>query len=41
MGGIFAYLYERTGTLIAPIAIHSLHNGLIVTLALVFGESVG
>ena len=40
LGGLLAYLYERTGSLIAPIAVHVLHNTLLLSLAMVFRQLV-
>lgn len=37
LAAIFTYLYERTGNLIAPIAVHALHNGIVVALSLMIG----
>ena len=31
LGVLLSYLYSRTGTLAAPITVHALHNGLMVT----------
>lgn len=36
LGCLLAYLYERTGSLVAPMTIHILHNTYLLTLALVF-----
>ncbi len=38
LGCLLAYLYERTGSLIAPITIHILHNTYLLSLALVFRQ---
>ena len=35
LGCLLAYLYERTGSLISPLAIHIVHNSLLMSLALV------
>ncbi len=36
LGGLLAYLYERTGSLVSPLAVHVLHNTFLMVLALVF-----
>ena len=38
LGCLLAYLYERTGSLIAPMTIHILHNTYLLSLALVFRQ---
>jgi len=38
LGGLLAYLYERTGSLITPITVHVLHNTLLLSLAIVFRQ---
>ena len=35
LGSLLAYLYERTGTLLAPLTIHILHNTLLMSFALI------
>lgn len=37
LGLLLAYMYEKTGSLVSPIIIHILHNGLMITL-LFFGK---
>lgn len=37
MGGIFAWVYRRTGTLWAPIAAHILNNGIALAVLQVYG----
>jgi len=37
MGAAFCWLYQRTGTLWAPIAAHALNNAVALTLLMVFG----
>lgn len=36
LGCLLAYLYERTGSLISPLAIHVVHNSLLMSVALVW-----
>ena len=36
LGCVLAYLYERTGSLASPLAVHILHNTFLMSLALVF-----
>ena len=36
LGCLLAYLYERTGSLAAPIAVHVFHNSLLLVAAMVF-----
>ncbi len=36
LGWLLAYLYERTGSLVAPMAVHVLHNTFLMSAALVF-----
>ena len=38
LGCLLAYLYERTGSLLSPLAVHILHNTLLMSLALVFRQ---
>ena len=38
LGGLLAYLYEWTGSLAAPIAVHIAHNSLLMGLAMVFRQ---
>ena len=38
LGGLLAYLYERTGSLAGPLAVHILHNTLLMSLTLVFRQ---
>lgn len=38
LGSLLAYLYERTGSLLAPLAVHVLHNTLLMSLALTFRQ---
>ncbi|MBI2104317.1 MAG: CPBP family intramembrane metalloprotease [Candidatus Omnitrophica bacterium] len=40
LGGLLAYLYERTGSLAGPLAVHILHNTLLMSLTLVFRQLV-
>ena len=35
IGSLLAYLYERTGSLLSPIAVHILHNTLLMSIGLV------
>ena len=35
IGSLLAYLYERTGSLAAPIAVHILHNTFLMSIGLV------
>jgi membrane protease YdiL (CAAX protease family) len=35
IGSLFAYLYERTGSLLAPIAVHIVHNTFLMSIGLV------
>lgn len=41
LGCLLAYVYERTGSLIGPLAVHMFHNTLLMSLALVFRRLVG
>lgn len=36
LGCLLAHLYERTGSLASPLAVHMLHNTFLLTLAMVF-----
>jgi len=36
LGVLLAYLYERTGTLLASLLVHALHNGIMVLLMLCY-----
>jgi len=38
LGMLLAYLYERTGSLIAPMTVHILHNTLLLSLAMIFRQ---
>lgn len=38
LGSLLAYLYERTGSLLAPLAVHVVHNTLLISLAVVVRE---
>lgn len=40
LGCLLANLYERTGSLAAPLAVHVLHNTLLISTALVFRQVV-
>ena len=40
LGSLLAFVYERTGSLLAPIAIHIVHNSLLLGLAMVV-RSIG
>jgi membrane protease YdiL (CAAX protease family) len=40
LGCLLAYLYERTGSLAAPLAVHILHNTLLMSLALTVKQVV-
>ena len=35
IGSLLAYLYERTGSLAAPIAVHMLHNTFLMSIGLI------
>ena len=39
MGGIFAWVYRRTGTLWAPIAAHILNNAIALAVLQVYGSA--
>ncbi len=41
LGGLLAYLYERTGSLMSPIAVHIVHNTLLMCLSLLFRQLMG
>lgn len=41
LGCLLAYLYERTGSLMGPMAVHIVHNGLLVGLAMTMKALVG
>ncbi len=36
LGCLLAYLYERTGSLASPLAIHVLHNTFLMVLSMAF-----
>ena len=36
LGCLLAYLYERTGTIVSPLAVHVLHNTFLMSLAMAF-----
>lgn len=36
LGCLLAYLYERTGTLMSPLAVHVLHNTFLMSLAMAY-----
>ena len=36
LGCLLAYLYERTGTILSPLAVHVLHNTFLMSLAMAF-----
>ena len=36
LGCVLAYLYERTGSLASPLAIHILHNTFLMAMAMIF-----
>jgi len=38
LGGLLAYLYERTGSLAGPLAVHILHNTLLMSVTLVLRQ---
>jgi membrane protease YdiL (CAAX protease family) len=38
LGCLLANLYERTGSLASPLAVHILHNSLLMSLALVLRQ---
>ncbi len=38
LGCLLAYLYERTGSLVAPLAVHVLHNTFLIVVALTYRE---
>ena len=38
LGCLLAHLYERTGSLASPLAIHVLHNTFLMSTALVFRQ---
>jgi membrane protease YdiL (CAAX protease family) len=38
LGCLLAYLYERTGSLVSPLAVHVAHNTLLMSLAMVFRQ---
>ena len=38
LGCLLAYLYERTGSLVSPLAVHIVHNTLLLSLALTFRQ---
>ena len=38
LGLVFAWLYERTGNLLAPVAAHLVFNGISITLAILAGR---
>jgi len=38
LGWLLAYLYERTGSLLVPLAVHILHNTFLMSLALTFRQ---
>ena len=38
LGCLLAYLYERTGSLASPLAVHMLHNTLLMALAFTFRQ---
>jgi membrane protease YdiL (CAAX protease family) len=40
LGCLLAYLYERTGSLVAPLSVHILHNTLLMSLALTVKQVV-
>ena len=40
LGCLLAYLYERTGSLASSLAVHILHNTLLMTTALVFRQAM-
>ena len=40
MGAVFAWLYQRTGTLLAPILAHAVNNGAALIM-LMLGLSSG
>jgi membrane protease YdiL (CAAX protease family) len=40
LGCLLAYLYERTGSLASPLAIHILHNTVLMSLALVMRRAL-
>jgi membrane protease YdiL (CAAX protease family) len=41
LGLLLGYLFEKTGTLVAPIAIHMLHNSMVLTFVLWFKQKGG
>ena len=40
LGVLLAYLYEKTGSLVAPMAVHILHNSIIVAFVFFIKELV-
>ncbi len=38
LGCLLAYLYERTGSLITPLAVHVFHNTLLMTFAMLYRQ---
>jgi len=38
LGCLFANLYERTGSILAPLSVHVLHNTILMSVALVFRQ---
>ncbi len=40
LGLVLAWLYERTGSLIAPVLLHGLHNGIQLSLVCLFPETM-
>jgi membrane protease YdiL (CAAX protease family) len=38
LGGLLAYVYERTGSLLAPMAVHVIHNTLLMSLAMIYRQ---
>lgn len=41
LGWLLAYLYERTGSLLVPMAVHMVHNAFLMSAALIFRQLMG
>lgn len=38
LGGLLAYVYERTGSLLAPMTVHIVHNTLLMSMAMIYRQ---